>query len=109
MDTTLKAGPVEILQPVPVCTVPHDGIYLFTLNIKIKDDNTDYKADVLIEMNHNRAFLSAVDWPLLPVNNIGEGKSLFLIVSFHTVLWCYVPSICCIGYYMVSCVFPTMA
>lgn len=48
-----------------VFTITKDGVYFFLLTIESKND---FNATVHIEMKgRDGGFLSAVDWPLLPV------------------------------------------
>lgn len=47
----------------PVYVVPKDGFYTLVLKMK----GTDFKAYVLVNIIGKNGYLSAADWPLLPV------------------------------------------
>jgi hypothetical protein len=57
------------LQPKdhPIITVPKDGIYF--LFVTVRSDKNE-KFVVHIEMQSRHGYLSAADWPLLPVIGI---------------------------------------
>lgn len=52
---------------MPVFSVTKDGFYTLLLDIRGKDE---FHAAVTIEMQGTHGYLSAVDWPLLPVSGI---------------------------------------
>lgn len=52
---------------LPIFTVPDDGVYLLIVKIVAAED-VKFDATVHVEMNTPRGYLSATDWPLLPVH-----------------------------------------
>lgn len=54
----------------PQYVVTKEGVYLFVVQIKIASGpkiKQNFTAQVLIDMKSDYGYLSAVDWPLLPV------------------------------------------
>lgn len=52
----------------PVVKIPNDGLFMFTMIINSTDiPAKNFNASVHIEMRGTYGFLSAVDYPLLPV------------------------------------------
>lgn len=51
-------------EPQSILTITKDGLYIFILRIESDDG---YLANVHVEMKGPHGYLSAVDWPLLPV------------------------------------------
>lgn len=54
-------------QEHPLYTVDADGVYLLQLAI---DSKNEFDANVSIKMQGRYGYLSAADWPLLPVSNV---------------------------------------
>ena len=86
----------------PLAKLPHDGIYLLIISL---ESDSQFNAMVHMEMRTPYGFLSAVDWPLLPVCKIfvhlikivkfkRERKNELLNGSFLTVLWGHVFCVC---------------
>lgn len=71
----------------PVFTITKDGVYMFTLQIKVDPTGTadDFNASVHIEMRGTYGFLSAADWPLLPFYG-----AMCIIYVFFGVIWLFV-------------------
>lgn len=57
--------PFFVLQEfsAPLFIIPKDGFYILALRIQ----GLNFKADVEIRMLSSNGYLSAADWPLLPV------------------------------------------
>lgn len=51
----------------PVYTIKTDGIYLLTLAIEPDIKTATFNLSVTIKMRETYGYLSAVDWPFLPV------------------------------------------
>jgi hypothetical protein len=52
-----------------IFTITKDGVYVFGLRIEsIAPPNTDYNASVHLEIKSLYGYLSAADYPLLPVS-----------------------------------------
>ena len=49
----------------PQYLVTKEGVYLFI--VQIKQNSVPFTAQTTIEMKSDHGYLSAVDWPLLPV------------------------------------------
>ena len=54
--------------PHPIYTIRSDGLYLFDIKISLKRGES-FNASVQIEMQGVHGYLSASDWPLLPVSH----------------------------------------
>lgn len=52
----------------PVFEITWDGLYIFMLSIE-QPEQKDFKASVHVEIKAPYGYLSAVDWPLLPVRD----------------------------------------
>ena len=44
-----------------------DGAYLFMLHTEYGSDNKDYSLNVQVSFKYGSGYLSANDWPFLPV------------------------------------------
>lgn len=51
---------------MPVVTIAKDGYYLLTIMIA-PDPGVEFQAHLEVEMQGEHGYLSASDWPLLPV------------------------------------------
>ena len=62
----------KILQGVDhsVYTIKNDGIYLLTLVVEPDVKISTFNVSVTIKMRETYGYLSAVDWPFLPVRYI---------------------------------------
>ena len=47
--------------------IKSDGLYIFQYEIQA---DKDFTANIVIEVRRNSGYLSAVDWPLLPVSSV---------------------------------------
>ena len=55
-----------------VAVTQKDCVYLFILDVQLKDPaEADFTVQATISMQGPQGFLSAIDWPLLPVSERG--------------------------------------
>lgn len=89
----------------------HDGIYEISITIEAKQPQVEYNAPVHIEMLGPYGYISATDFPFLPVIkkalilyvNILQYLPIFLVLRHN------VYSLCYLWYYLVSSVIYAMA
>jgi hypothetical protein len=53
-----------------IFTITKDGVYVFGLRIESIKPDTDYNASVHLEIKSLYGYLSAADYPLLPVSGL---------------------------------------
>lgn len=91
-------------------TITRDGVYYFILTIESKNDKNDFNASVHIEMKGTYGFLSAVDWPLLPVFCIQLSfRFFFRNPTIVSVLRNHVFSVCRLWYHLANRIIYAMA
>jgi hypothetical protein len=69
-----------------IFTITKDGVYVFGLRIESMTPDTDYNASVHLEIKSLYGYLSAADYPLLPVGETLKNPGPWMLISFFPVL-----------------------
>lgn len=91
----------------PFYTVSHDGIYELPITVEAKTpEPVEYSALVTVEVLGPYGYISATDFPFLPVNQLNCGYFCSILrndIPFTiSVLWYNVRSLCNIRYHLVG-------